>query len=99
MLNILRSLLDIIVNLVSFVINTITSLINFIIQIPNYVNVLTASIGYMPTLLIPFALDQYLFEINLKMTEMIHRKMPGAWGVPSRGMKIITKQKIYTKKQ
>lgn len=56
MLNILRSLLDIIVNLVSFVINTITSLINFIIQIPNYVNVLTASIGYMPTLLIPFAL-------------------------------------------
>ena len=56
MLNILRSFLDIVINLVNFVINTVTSLINFIVNIPNYVNVLTAAIGYMPSLLIPFAI-------------------------------------------
>lgn len=56
MLNVFRSLLDIVVNLVNFVINTITSLINFILNIPNYINVLTASIGYLPTVFIPFAL-------------------------------------------
>lgn len=56
MLDLLKSLIDIIVNLVNFVINTINSLINFILNIPNYLNVLTASISYMPILLIPFAL-------------------------------------------
>ena len=56
MLDILRSLIDIVVNLVQFVINMITSLINFIINIPIYVNVLSSSIAYMPSVLIPFAL-------------------------------------------
>lgn len=56
MLNILRSLIDIVVNLVNFVANTIDSLIKFIVLVPNYVNVLTASIGYLPSVLIPFAL-------------------------------------------
>lgn len=69
MLNILRSLLDIIVNLVNFVINTITSLINFIINIPNYVNVLTVAIGYMPTVLIPFAIASVSLYVVLFMID------------------------------
>lgn len=69
MLNILRSLIDIVRNLISFLTNMITSLITFIVNIPNYVNVLTASIGYLPAMLIPFAIASIsvyvvLFIIN-----------------------------------
>lgn len=69
MLNILRSLLDIITNLINFVINTITSLINFILNIPNYVNVLTTAIGYLPSVLIPFALASVSLYVVLFMID------------------------------
>lgn len=56
MIKLLQSIVDTIVSLVSFVIHTVTSLVNLIAHIPSYVSFLTVSIGYLPTIIMPFAL-------------------------------------------
>lgn len=71
MLNALRSILDIITSIIAFVYNAFTSLLSLIQQIPQYVSMITVSVGYLPTVLIPFAiasvsLSVLLFMVNRK---------------------------------
>lgn len=56
MITLLQSIVDTIVSLVGFVIHTVESLINLIAHIPSYVSFLTVSIGYLPTMIMPFAI-------------------------------------------
>ena len=65
MLNALRSILDIITNLINLVINIFESLINLISNIPNYLNVVTGAIGWLPNVLMPFALASLSLYIVL----------------------------------
>lgn len=71
MLNALRSILDIITSIIAFVYNAFASLLSLIQQIPQYVSMITVSVGYLPTVLIPFAiasvsLSVLLFMVNRK---------------------------------
>lgn len=56
MIKLLQSIVDTVVSLVSFVIHTVTSLLNLIAHIPSYVSFLTVSIGYLPSIIMPFAI-------------------------------------------
>lgn len=56
MISLLQSIVDTITSLVSFVIHTIDSMLNLIAHIPSYVSFLTVSIGYLPTIIMPFAI-------------------------------------------
>lgn len=55
MLNILSQIVNTIIALVSFFIHTIESFINLLLHLPSYITFLTQSIGFLPALLIPFA--------------------------------------------
>ena len=56
MIRLLQSIVDTITSLISFVIHTVTSLINLIAHIPSYVSFLSVSIGYLPTIVMPFCI-------------------------------------------
>lgn len=56
MITLLQSIVDTIVSLIGFVIHTVESLINLIAHIPSYVSFLTVSIGYLPTMIMPFCI-------------------------------------------
>lgn len=56
MISLLQSIVDTITSLVSFVIHTVTSLLNLIAHIPSYISFLTVSIGYLPSIVMPFAI-------------------------------------------
>ena len=56
MIDLLSSIVGTISSLVQLVISTITSFINLIVNIPTYVTFLTNSIGFLPDLVVPFAL-------------------------------------------
>lgn len=56
MISLLQSIVDTIVSLVGFLIHSVESLINLIAHIPSYVSFLTVSIGFMPTIIMPFAI-------------------------------------------
>lgn len=55
MIDLLRSIVDTISALIGFVINIVTSLINLLLHIPTYVDFLITSIGFLPTIILPFA--------------------------------------------
>lgn len=55
MIKLLQSIVDTISALIGFVINIFTSLINLLAHIPTYVDFLVTSIGFLPTIIIPFA--------------------------------------------
>ena len=56
MITLLQSIVDTIVSLVGFVIHSVESLINLIMHIPSYVSFLTVSIGYLPSVIMPFCI-------------------------------------------
>lgn len=56
MIRLLQSIVDTIISLVGFVIHTVESLINLIAHIPSYVSFLSVSIGYLPTIVMPFCI-------------------------------------------
>lgn len=56
MLQLLSSFADTIVSLVRLVISTLTSFTNLIANIPQYVSFLTSSIGFLPDIIVPFAI-------------------------------------------
>lgn len=56
MITLLQSIVDTITSLIGFVIHSIESLINLIAHIPSYVSFLTVSIGYLPTIVMPFCI-------------------------------------------
>lgn len=56
MLQLLSSFADTIVSLVRLVISTLTSFTNLISNIPQYVSFLTSSIGFLPDIIVPFAI-------------------------------------------
>lgn len=56
MINALQSIVDMIVSFGMFLGHTITSLINLVKHIPTYVSFLTVSIGYLPTMIMPFCI-------------------------------------------
>ena len=56
MISLLQSIVDTITSLIGFVIHSIESLINLIAHIPSYVSFLTVSIGYLPTIVMPFCI-------------------------------------------
>lgn len=71
MINILRSMLDTLIAIVSFVIHTFTSLFDLLKRIPELVSIVTASIGFLPDVIMPFALASLsilivLFVLNRK---------------------------------
>lgn len=55
MIDLLRSIVDTISALIGFVINIVTSLINLLLHIPTYVDFLITSIGFLPSIILPFA--------------------------------------------
>lgn len=56
MIKLLQAIVDTITSVIGFVIHTVESLINLIAHIPTYVSFLTVSIGYLPTIIMPFAI-------------------------------------------
>lgn len=56
MITLLQSIVDTVTSLVGFVIHSVESLINLIAHIPSYVSFLTVSIGYLPTIVMPFCI-------------------------------------------
>lgn len=56
MISLLQSIVDTVTSLVQFVIHTFDSLLNLLAHIPTYVSFLTVSIGYLPSMIIPFAI-------------------------------------------
>lgn len=65
MLDAFRSIVDILTNLVNLLVNIVESLINLISNIPNYLNVVTGAIGWLPNVLMPFALASVSLYIVL----------------------------------
>lgn len=56
MISLLQSIVDVIKSLIQFLIHSIDSLFNLIGHIPTYVSFLTVSVGYLPSIIIPFAI-------------------------------------------
>ena len=56
MISLLQSIVDTVVSLVAFLLHSIESLLNLLLHIPSYVSFLTVSLGYLPSLVLPFAL-------------------------------------------
>lgn len=56
MIDLLTSIVNVISSLIGFLIHSIESLFNLIAHIPTYVSFLTVSIGYLPSIVIPFAI-------------------------------------------
>lgn len=56
MIGLLQSIVDTVTSVIAFLIHTIDSLINLLAHIPTYVSFLTVSIGFLPTIVIPFAI-------------------------------------------
>lgn len=56
MISLLRSIVDTITAVIGFVVHTVTSLINLLLHIPTYVDFLVTSIGFLPQIIIPFAI-------------------------------------------
>lgn len=56
MISLLTSIVDFITSVVGLLIHTIESLVNLFLHIPTYVSFLSVSIGYLPTMIIPFAI-------------------------------------------
>ena len=56
MIRLLQSIVDTITSLIGFVIHSVESLINLIAHIPSYVSFLTVSVGYLPTIVMPFCI-------------------------------------------
>ena len=56
MITLLQSIVDTVVSLVGFLIHSIGSLLNLVAHIPSYVSFLTVSIGYLPTIIMPFCI-------------------------------------------
>lgn len=56
MITLLQSIVDTVVSLVAFLLHSIESLLNLLLHIPSYVSFLTVSLGYLPSLVLPFAL-------------------------------------------
>lgn len=54
MIGLLRSIVDAFTALIGLIINTITSFINLLLHIPTYQDFLVTSIGFMPSLVLPF---------------------------------------------
>lgn len=67
MLNLLSSIGNIIVSLIQLVISTINSFVNLIVNIPTYITFLTSSIGFLPDIVIPFALATVALWVVLFM--------------------------------
>lgn len=67
MLDLLSSIANIIVSLVQLVISTINSFVNLILNIPTYITFLTSSIGFLPDIVIPFALATVALWVVLFM--------------------------------
>lgn len=71
MIHILTSMLDTMIALVSFVIHTFTSLFDLLSRIPDLIAIITSSIGFLPDVVMPFALASLsilivLFVLNRK---------------------------------
>lgn len=56
MINLLTSIVDYITSIVAFVVHAIDSLLNLLLHIPTYVSFLSVSIGYLPAIVMPFAI-------------------------------------------
>lgn len=56
MIDLITSIVNVISSLIGFIIHSIESLFNLLTHIPTYVSFLTVSIGYLPTMVIPFAI-------------------------------------------
>lgn len=56
MIKLLQSIVDFFVSIGGFIVNTFTSLINLFLHIPTYVDFLTTSIGFLPSVIMPFAI-------------------------------------------
>lgn len=56
MIGLLQSIVDAINSFFSLLIHTVGSLWNLIRHIPTYVSFLTVSIGYLPSIVVPFAI-------------------------------------------
>lgn len=56
MLSLLSSIANTIVSLVQLVISTIDSFVNLLLEFPTYITFLSTSIGFLPDLVVPFAL-------------------------------------------
>lgn len=56
MISLIQSIVDVIKSLVQFLIHSIDSFLNLLFHIPTYVSFLTVSIGYLPSIIIPFAI-------------------------------------------
>lgn len=56
MISLLQSIVDTVISLVAFLLHSIESLLNLLLHIPSYVSFLTVSLGYLPSLVLPFAL-------------------------------------------
>lgn len=55
MIDVLTSILDAITSVIGLVINIFTSLISLLAHIPTYTDFLITSIGFLPTVILPFA--------------------------------------------
>ena len=56
MIGLLRSIVDTITAVLGFFVHTVTSLINLLAHIPTYVDFLVTSIGFLPAIIMPFAI-------------------------------------------
>lgn len=56
MIDLLTSFINTVSALVNFIISSISSLIQLITLLPTYISYLTVSIGFLPSILIPFAI-------------------------------------------
>lgn len=56
MIGLLNSIITTITSLLNFLIMSVTSLVNLIIHIPTYISFLTTSIGFLPSIILPFAI-------------------------------------------
>lgn len=54
MIGLIRSIVDAFTALIGLVINTVTSLVNLLLHIPTYQDFLVTSIGFMPSVVLPF---------------------------------------------
>lgn len=55
MISLLRSIVDAFNALIGLIINIFTSLINLLMHIPTYQDFLVTSIGFLPSMILPFA--------------------------------------------
>ena len=56
MLDLLSSFGNTLVSLITLLVSSISSFVNLISNIPTYITFLTSSIGFLPDLVIPFAI-------------------------------------------